>query len=79
MSNGDLQRFISDLQNDPDLQQQFAALRHDLDAAVQWANAKGYRFTRVEAEVWTSGELADDDLEDAAGGDWTNPPPGTGG
>ena len=75
MSSADLDRFISDLQNQPELQQQFAALRHDLDAAVGWANSKGYLFTRAEADAWANGELSDDDLEDAAGGDWTNPPP----
>jgi len=82
MSVGDLERFVSALRLDPDLQRDFAAYRRDLDAAVQWAAAKGFHFTREEAAQWaSSGELADDELEDAAGGAWGDPlpPPGTGG
>jgi predicted ribosomally synthesized peptide with nif11-like leader len=82
MSVGDLERFVSALRHDPDLRHDFAALRHDLDAAVHWAGTKGFHFTREEAAQWaSSGELADDELEDAAGGAWGDPPPppGTGG
>ncbi|HEY6320132.1 MAG TPA: Nif11-like leader peptide family RiPP precursor [Thermoanaerobaculia bacterium] len=76
MSLGDLERFVSALRLDPDLQRDFAPLRHDLDAAVQWAGERGFQFTREEAEQWaSSGELSDDDLEDAAGGAWGDPPP----
>jgi predicted ribosomally synthesized peptide with nif11-like leader len=80
MSRKELDRFLFDLDRDAELAREFRRLATDLDAAVRWVNARGYAFTREEAEALDrSGELSDDDLDMAAGG-WTDPPPpGTGG
>jgi predicted ribosomally synthesized peptide with nif11-like leader len=76
MSRKELDRFLSDFEHDPELAREFRRLAADLDAAVRWANGRGYDFTREEAEVVDrAGELSDDDLELAAGG-WTDPPGG---
>ena len=76
MSRKELDRFLSDLDRDPELARQFRHLTADLDAAVRWVKARGYDFTREEAEsLDRAGELSDDELDMAAGG-WTDPPPG---
>jgi predicted ribosomally synthesized peptide with nif11-like leader len=81
MSQQDLDRFISDLQRDPELLQEFRRLSSDMDAAVRWVNSRGYAFTRDEAErMDADGELSDEDLDQVAGG-WTSsdpPPQGSG-
>jgi predicted ribosomally synthesized peptide with nif11-like leader len=78
MSQRELDRFLSDLDRDPELAKDFRLLSRDLGEAVHWAQSRGYDFTREEAEASSrTGELSDDDLELAAGG-WTGPPPGGG-
>ena len=82
MSQQDLDRFISDLQRDPELLQEFRRLSSDMDAAVRWVNSRGYAFTRDEAERMDAdgGELSEEDLDQVAGG-WTSsdpPPQGSG-
>lgn len=77
-------RLMADLRRHPDLLQDLGEIG-DLDRAVRWAHERGYK---VEAEelkelLASHRELSDDELEQAAGGDWgdgtTPPPPGTGG
>jgi predicted ribosomally synthesized peptide with nif11-like leader len=80
MSRAELDRFFSDLDRDVALAQEFRQLAADLDAAVRWANARRYDFTREEVEARVhAGDLSDDDLDMVAGG-WTGPlPPPPGG
>jgi predicted ribosomally synthesized peptide with nif11-like leader len=77
MSQRELERFLSDVDGNAELAAEFRRRSQDLEAAVQWARARGYDFTRAEAEALNrAGELSDDDLDLAAGG-WssTDPPP----
>jgi predicted ribosomally synthesized peptide with nif11-like leader len=79
----EFQRLMADLRRHPDLLQELGEIG-DLDRAVRWVRARGYK---VEAEelrelLASHRELSDDELEQAAGGDWgdgTTPPPGSGG
>ncbi|HEY0510331.1 MAG TPA: Nif11-like leader peptide family RiPP precursor [Thermoanaerobaculia bacterium] len=71
MSTGDFERFLSDLQDDAGLRDDFQALDSNPDTWVRWANAKGYSFTRDEATRLAdshASEISDDDLEKVAGG-----------
>jgi predicted ribosomally synthesized peptide with nif11-like leader len=70
MSSSEVERFLTDLQNDAGLRQELENLGQDTDACVRWANAKGYAFTREEAQTLGAFEtgLSDDDLEQVAGG-----------
>lgn len=70
MSRREVDRFLSDLQNDAGQRQELAKLGPDMEACVQWANAQGYQFTleeALEAGIFDS-DLSDDDLEQVAGG-----------
>jgi predicted ribosomally synthesized peptide with nif11-like leader len=70
MSRREVDRFLSDLQNNAGLRQEVATLGQDMEACVHWANAQGYQFTLEEAletGVFDS-DLSDDDLEQVAGG-----------
>ncbi|MDP9121771.1 MAG: Nif11-like leader peptide family natural product precursor [Acidobacteriota bacterium] len=84
MSRAELDRLVGSLQRDPDLLAEFRRLEGDPRAVVDWANGKGYAFTRAEVETFAaaSGEISDDDLDQVAGG-WTGttppPPSGSGG
>lgn len=77
MSTAELERFLSDLQRDPELMEEFRSLAEDAGIWVRWASAKGYDITQEEAadleDTYT--EICDDDLEHAAGG-WTGDEPG---
>jgi predicted ribosomally synthesized peptide with nif11-like leader len=70
MSRSEIDRFLSDLQNDAGLRQELAGLGQDMEACVRWANAKGYSFTLDEARALGGfdADLSDDDLEKVAGG-----------
>lgn len=70
MSRREVDRFLSDLQNNAGLRQEVAKLGQDMEACVQWANAQGYQFTLEEAlETGVfDADLSDDDLEQVAGG-----------
>jgi predicted ribosomally synthesized peptide with nif11-like leader len=70
MSRREVDRFLSDLQNDAGLRQELAELGQDMEACVHWANAKGYVFTQEEAlELGVfDADLSEDDLEQVAGG-----------
>jgi predicted ribosomally synthesized peptide with nif11-like leader len=70
MSRSEVDRFLSDLQQYSGLRQELADLGQDMEACVQWANAKGYAFTLEEA-LHTGAfdsDLSEDDLEKVAGG-----------
>jgi predicted ribosomally synthesized peptide with nif11-like leader len=74
MSKPDLERLVTDLQQNPDLLEQLS---------LQWARERGYDVTQEELSglMESHRELSDDELEQAAGGDdgWgggTPPPPG---
>jgi predicted ribosomally synthesized peptide with nif11-like leader len=80
MSQIELDRFVSDMERDPELAREFRRLASDVDAAVRWANVRGYQFTREEADrVHRLGELSEDDLDMVAGGWTSTDPPPTGG
>src|SRR3954471_4641509 len=83
MKTDELKRLLSKLQGDPELRGEFHRLGADCEQMVHLAAAKGYRLTRQEAEelVQSFQELSDEDLDQAAGGAWNDPPPpgGTGG
>jgi predicted ribosomally synthesized peptide with nif11-like leader len=70
MSRREVDRFLSDLQNDAGRRQELAKLGQDMEACVHWANAQGYQLTveeALETGVFDS-DLSDDDLEQVAGG-----------
>ncbi len=70
MSSREVDRFLSDLQNDAGRRQELTELGQDMEACVHWANAQGYQFTveeALETGVFDS-DLSDDDLEKVAGG-----------
>lgn len=81
MSRADFERLTADLQARPDLLNDLRSRIDDLDGSVQWARAKDYDVTRDEMrELMDSDrELSDDELEEAAGGDWSDGTGGTGG
>jgi len=67
----DLERFLGDLQKNPDMKREFEGVSDDPAAWVQWAAAKGYTFTPEDAEGLSLSrdvEISDDDLEKVAGG-----------
>lgn len=73
--------FLQDLQEHPELLAELRGLVPNVDAGHAWAWAKGYAITRefLEGLFESYQELADEDLEQAAGG-WsgdtnTDPPP----
>lgn len=72
MSSAEVERFLSDLQRDPELMEEFRSLAEDPNVWVRWTTAKGYDITPEEAAELedTYSEISDEDLEQAAGG-WT--------
>jgi len=82
--SGEFERLTADLRKDPDLLQELGEIT-DLDRAVQWTHTRGYKVTADELRELLAShrELSDDELEEAAGGDWgdgtATPPPGSGG
>lgn len=86
MSRAELNRLLDDARSRPEL---LADLRLQLggnEAARRWAEDHGYELTEEEVEEIRESEteLSDDELDQAAGGDWAPgqqpPPPGaTGG
>lgn len=77
MSAAEFERFLSDLQRDPELMEEFRSLTDNAEIWVRWAGIKGYEVTLEEAAGLeeTYSEISDEDLERAAGG-WEG---GTGG
>ena len=86
MSRSDLERLLEDVRKDPSLMEDLRCRVHDRDTAIEWARQRGYVLGRedVTALADSDRELSDDELEDAAGGDWGSgtgggtPPPPTG-
>jgi predicted ribosomally synthesized peptide with nif11-like leader len=82
MRSAEFGRLVSDLQADVKLREEFHRLG-DVEPTMRLAAAKGYRLMRQEAEelIQSFAELSDDELDQAAGGAWNDPPPppGTGG
>ncbi|HEY2737688.1 MAG TPA: Nif11-like leader peptide family RiPP precursor [Thermoanaerobaculia bacterium] len=84
MNNKELQRFVMHLREHPGLLEELKNLGHDAEAVLHWTKERSFILTREQvAEFLTrERELADDDLEQVAGGDtaWTGgtPPPGGG-
>jgi predicted ribosomally synthesized peptide with nif11-like leader len=85
MKSAEFQRLLSDLKGDESLRGEFHRLGGDFEPTARLAAAKGYPLTREEAEelVQSFRELSDEELDQAAGGAWndppTPPPPGTSG
>ena len=82
MSSAEFDGLVRALQQRSDLLDEFRACEGDPDRLLRWAQAKGYHPTREElAELADSDRaLADDELEEVAGGDdgWTSGPGGGG-
>ncbi len=80
----EFERLTADLRKNPDLLQELGEIT-DLDRAVQWSHARGYKVNADELRELLAShrELSDDELEEAAGGDWGDGtgtlPPGSGG
>lgn len=74
MSRADFERLTADLQARPDLLNDLRSRIDDLGRSVEWARGQGYEVTRDEMrELMDSDrELSDDELEQAAGGDWSD-------
>lgn len=70
MSTTEFERFLSDLQRDPELMEEFRSLTDNPETWVRWAGIKGYEITLEEAAELedTHSEISDEDLERAAGG-----------
>ncbi len=78
MSTSGRERLIHDLQQSSELFREFRDLSQDLNQLLQWTREKGYLLTRDDLVqlLDSDRELSDDELEQAAGGDWGD---GTGG
>lgn len=76
MRSSELNRLLEDLRHDAALLQESRGILRDPDGALRWAVDRGYRLTLEDlVELCDSdGELSDDDLEQAAGGDGWPPP-----
>lgn len=78
MSTSGRERLVHDLQQDSELFREFRDLSQDLNRLLRWTRERGYLLSREELEQFLDSdrELSDDELEQAAGGDWGD---GTGG
>jgi predicted ribosomally synthesized peptide with nif11-like leader len=67
----EFQRLMADLRRHPDLLQDLGEIG-DLDRAVRWVHERGYKVEAEELQELLAShrELSDDELEQAAGGDW---------
>jgi len=79
MKSAEFERLLSNLRSDDALRGEFERLAGDREKTMQLAVAKGYRLSQEEAlELARSfQELSDEDLDQAAGGAWNDPPPPT--
>lgn len=80
MSRPDFERLLADVQKDPELRESFRSASMERQGLARWTEERGYRLTDAEiAELVDSErELSDEDLEQAAGGDWGTGTGGTG-
>jgi predicted ribosomally synthesized peptide with nif11-like leader len=71
MSSAEFDRLVRAMQQHSDLLDEFEACEGDPDRLLQWAQEKGYYLTREEMAELAAGDraLADDELEQVAGGD----------
>jgi predicted ribosomally synthesized peptide with nif11-like leader len=76
MKSAEFERLLSDLKGDEPLRGEFHRLGGDLEQTVHLTAAKGYRLTREEVAelVQSFRELSDEELDQAAGGAWNDPP-----
>jgi predicted ribosomally synthesized peptide with nif11-like leader len=86
MSRDELHRLLEDAQRQPNLLSDLRVHLGDAAAAAHWAVEKGYDLDPEEIEELRESdtELSDEELDQAAGGDWapgqgTPPPGGSGG
>jgi predicted ribosomally synthesized peptide with nif11-like leader len=70
MSRADTERLAAEIQRNPSLLEE---LRDQSADPVRWAHELGYEVTADELKelLESDRELSDDELEEAAGGDWT--------
>ena len=80
MRSAEFGRLLADLQADEKLREEFQRLEGNLESTLRLATAKGYGLTREETEELAQSfhELSDDELDEAAGGAWNDPPPPSG-
>ncbi len=79
MSRPDLDRLLDDARREPLLLADLRTRLGDADELVRWAEGKGYDLDLEEITDLQDSEreLSDEELDQAAGGDWTpTPPPG---
>lgn len=76
----EFQRLMADLRRHPDLLQDLGEIG-DLERAVRWVHERGYKVDPEEIRELLAShrELSDDELEQAAGGDWGTGTGSTGG
>ena len=72
MNRADLERLSADLQRNPLLLEELRGQATNAEGLVRWARGRGYEVTAEElrALLDSDRELSDDELEEAAGGDW---------
>ncbi len=72
MSQADIERFVADLQTNPDLLAEVTKSAGDIASIVEIANGKGYEVSLDEAKAYINaqakGELSDEQLNAVAGG-----------
>ncbi len=83
MSRSELDRFLQDLREQPELRRQFQTLLTDTGRSLRWAEEKGYHLTFEQVDELANSErdLSDEELEEVAGGDdgWSSGGSGGGG
>lgn len=79
MKSAEFDRLLSNLRSNDALREEFERLAGDREQTMRLAADKGYGLSREEAEelVQSFRELSDEDLDQAAGGAWNDPPPPT--
>lgn len=71
MSKAEIERFVTDVQADPELQAAFAGKSFDGPGLVTVARERGYDFTTEEVDAHVRAktrELSEEELDGAAGG-----------
>jgi hypothetical protein len=79
MKSAEFERLLSNLRSDEALRGEFERLAGDREQTMRLAAVKGYGLSPEEGHELAQSfrELSDEDLDQAAGGAWNDPPPPT--